>query len=110
MSAMLREAGLLKELAEAKERIRQLEADNTAAVVELACKLRKIKRLEAERGQKHCRTITGGRWHHGNGILCMGTLRIAREDFDTNPVEEVKVRIFDEVCAVMNSAPVQEKV
>lgn len=56
------------------------------------------------------RSITGGRWHHGSGTLCMGSLRIAREDFDTDPTQEVKTKIFDELCAVMNSAPTKEVV
>jgi hypothetical protein len=46
-----------------------------------------------------------GRWHHGNGVLCAGTLRIAREDFDTNPADKVKKDIFDWTCATLNTTP-----
>jgi hypothetical protein len=45
-----------------------------------------------------------GHWHHGNGTLCCGTLRIAREDFDTNPNPEFKKEIFDWICTTLNKA------
>ncbi len=49
------------------------------------------------------REYTTGRWHHGNGFLCMGTLRIARADLDTNPSAEVQSAFFDEICATLNA-------
>lgn len=46
-----------------------------------------------------------GHWHHGNGVLCAGTLRIAREDFDSNPADKVKKDIFDWMCSALNTSP-----
>lgn len=43
-------------------------------------------------------------WHHGNGILVCGGVRIAREDFDTDPRSEYKKQIFDWMCDVLNKA------
>lgn len=45
-----------------------------------------------------------GRWHHGNGNLCCGTMRYFRADFDTNPAPDVREGIFDWVCTTMNAA------
>jgi hypothetical protein len=45
-----------------------------------------------------------GRWHHGNGALACGTLRVARADFDTNPSETVQAEVFDWICEVLNNA------
>lgn len=42
------------------------------------------------------------KWHHGGGFLCRGTIRVAREDFDTDPSDEFKKQIFDEICAALN--------
>lgn len=42
-------------------------------------------------------------WHHGNGVLCCGTLRIATADFDTNPSEEFREEMFDWIVAKLNS-------
>lgn len=47
----------------------------------------------------------GLRFHHGNGFLCMGTMRIARADFDTSPSAEYQAGVFEEICAVMNAHP-----
>lgn len=43
-----------------------------------------------------------GHWHHGNGVLVSGGIRIAREDFDTNPPEPFKKEVFDWICKVLN--------
>jgi hypothetical protein len=45
-----------------------------------------------------------GRWHHGNGNLCCGSMRYFRADFDTNPAPDVREGIFDWVCTTMNAA------
>lgn len=45
-----------------------------------------------------------GCWRHGNGAICCGTLRIAREDFDTQPSRECKDEILDWVCSTLNAA------
>lgn len=50
------------------------------------------------------REYTGGmRFHHGNGVLCMGTSRIAVADFDSQPIEAFRNGVFDEICATMNA-------
>ena len=46
-----------------------------------------------------------GNWRHANGLLICGTLRIAKADFDTDPSDEFKAEIFDQICEAMN-APV----
>lgn len=43
-------------------------------------------------------------WHHGSGYLCCGTVRIAREDFDTNPSGEFKTEMFDWIVKTLNAA------
>lgn len=48
--------------------------------------------------------VLAGRWHHGNGILCSGSLRIAHADFDTNPPLEMQDRVFDDICKAMNAS------
>lgn len=45
-----------------------------------------------------------GEWHHGDGVLCSGSLRIARADFDTNPADAFKREVFDWMCATLNAA------
>lgn len=45
-----------------------------------------------------------GHWHHGNGILVSGGVRIARADFDTNPSDEFAKPIFDWICQTLNKA------
>ena len=42
------------------------------------------------------------RWHHGNGVLVCGTVRIATADFDTNPPQEFQTRMFDWICQTLN--------
>lgn len=44
-----------------------------------------------------------GRWHHGHGILCCGTLRIMRADFDTNPSTAFQGTLFNQVCGTLNA-------
>lgn len=43
-----------------------------------------------------------GRFHHGEGFLCSGSIRVMRADFDTNPSAEFQQQFFDWVCEVMN--------
>jgi hypothetical protein len=38
------------------------------------------------------------KYRHNNNIICCGTLRIARADFDTDPCEEIKKEHFDNLC------------
>lgn len=64
-----------------------------------------IRQSLAQGGEAVAREYTDGRWHHGSGYLCMGTLRVARADFDTNPSAEVQAAFFDEMCAVLNAHP-----
>lgn len=45
-----------------------------------------------------------GNWHHGEGILVSGTIRIARWDCDTNPPTAFRDKALDWVCATLNSA------
>jgi hypothetical protein len=45
-----------------------------------------------------------GHWRHSHGLIFCGTLRIAREDFDTNPHPDFRDKVFDEICAAMNRA------
>lgn len=44
-----------------------------------------------------------GRWHHGNGVLVCGGVRIAREDFDTQPCDSVKTELLDWMCETLNA-------
>lgn len=50
-----------------------------------------------------------GRWHHGNGVLVCGTIRIATEDIDTLPCEEVKEALFDWMCKTLNEGSAQAR-
>jgi hypothetical protein len=45
-----------------------------------------------------------GRWHHGNGVLVSGSIRIAHADFDTNPPDEFRDEVLDWMCATLNAA------
>jgi hypothetical protein len=44
-----------------------------------------------------------GKWHHGNGVLVCGSVRVAVADFDSNPSDEVKKEIFDWICKSLNN-------
>jgi hypothetical protein len=48
--------------------------------------------------------LGNNRWHHGNGVLVCGTIRIASADFDTNPSEEFKNEMFTWICETLNKA------
>lgn len=50
-----------------------------------------------------------GRWHHGNGALVCGTIRIAAADFDTNPSKEFQDEMFSWMCEVLNKAVEEAK-
>lgn len=43
-----------------------------------------------------------GHWHHGNGVLVSGSIRIARADFDTNPPQTFQNEMFDWICKTLN--------
>jgi hypothetical protein len=45
-----------------------------------------------------------GDWHHGQGNIVSGTVRIAHEDFDTNPADEFRTEFWNWVCGTMNVA------
>lgn len=54
-----------------------------------------------------------GRWHHGNGFICCGGFRIAREDWEAGVCSAPGMRdqVFDWVCATLNyTAPPAERV
>lgn len=44
-----------------------------------------------------------GRWHHGNGVLVCGTIRVAVESFDTQPTQELRDQMFDWICETLNA-------
>lgn len=46
--------------------------------------------------------LSGG-WRHNNRIICNGTLRIARADFDTNPSEEFQKSLLDWMVERLNT-------
>lgn len=43
-----------------------------------------------------------GEWRHGNGYLICGTLRIAVQNFDSDPSETMKKEVFDWICQTLN--------
>jgi hypothetical protein len=45
-----------------------------------------------------------GRWHHGDGHLVSGTIRIAKWDCDTNPPVEFRDDVLEWVCDTLNDA------
>ncbi|OJA71088.1 hypothetical protein BGV72_31545 [Burkholderia ubonensis] len=45
-----------------------------------------------------------GRWHHGNGVLVCGSIRVAVESFDTQPSQEFMGQMFDWICETLNAA------
>jgi hypothetical protein len=49
-------------------------------------------------------TPLSGHWHHGNGHLACGTLRIARWDCDTNPPEAFREELLGWMCEALNAA------
>lgn len=42
-----------------------------------------------EQGEAVAREYTDGRWHHGNGYLCMGTLRVARAELAARAMQGI---------------------
>lgn len=42
-------------------------------------------------------------WHHGSGVLCCGTLRIAVIDIDTQPSKEFTDELLEWVCETLNA-------
>ena len=45
-----------------------------------------------------------GRWRYNQGYMCCGTIRVFRQDIDTNPSEEMKAEIFGWMAEVLNAA------
>jgi hypothetical protein len=45
-----------------------------------------------------------GRWHHGQGHLVSGSIRISRWDCDTNPPVEFRDKLLDWMCDTLNAA------
>jgi hypothetical protein len=43
-----------------------------------------------------------GEWRHSHGVISCGTLRIAIEDFDTDPCEQFKTEVLDWMCQRLN--------
>lgn len=48
------------------------------------------------------RPVPPKHFRHNNGFICSGTLRIAREDFDTAPTDAVKKEYLDALCDTGN--------
>lgn len=48
-------------------------------------------------------TPLNGEWRYNNGFLCCGGLRIAKEDFDTDPNKQFKNNLFKWICDTLNS-------
>jgi hypothetical protein len=59
------------------------------------------KRIESPLGTNN--------WHHGNGVLVCGGVRIARADFDTNPSREFQENMFDWICQTLNDGHEKQK-
>lgn len=45
-----------------------------------------------------------GRWHHGNGMLVCGTIRVATMNFDTDPSPEFRDEVFEWITDTLNKA------
>jgi hypothetical protein len=66
---------------------------------DLQCKLHEAVFLNEEVEQP---PLTG-HWHHGNGVIVSGGTRIAKEDFDCQPVDPVfRDELFDWICKTLN--------
>jgi hypothetical protein len=53
-----------------------------------------------------------GRWHHGNGFLCCGTFRVAREDWEAGvcAAPGMRQKVLDWMCERLNApAPAAQK-
>lgn len=44
-----------------------------------------------------------GNWHHGNGEICNGSLRVATASIDTNPTDSVRDEILEWMCNTLNA-------
>lgn len=60
---------------------------------------------EASAEEEQTTPLLTGQWYHGNGVICCGTRRIARADFDTNPSWEFKNKVLGWLCETMNAIP-----
>jgi len=45
-----------------------------------------------------------GRWHHGEGVLVSGTIRIAQWNCDTNPPQTFRDKVLGWMCETLNYA------
>jgi hypothetical protein len=43
-----------------------------------------------------------GKWRYNNGVLCCGTLRVMRDDWDTAPADEFRAEVMGWACRVLN--------
>lgn len=52
-----------------------------------------------------------GQWRYSNGVLCCGTLRVMRDDWDTNPAPEFRAQVMEWACRTLNAGavPVADK-
>lgn len=87
---------LFDSIALVEQRIRDVERERD----EFKTKLNTITSLDP--------TLTG-HWHHGDGVLICGTVRVAREDFDSAPPRTFKKEFWDWVCNTMNAAQALRK-
>lgn len=53
--------------------------------------------------------VLESRWRHADGMLFCGTLRIAKADFDTDPSEDFKTTVFDQIVAALNAEALELK-
>ncbi len=60
--------------------------------------------LPAEKGPVIAKPPLTGRWHHGQGYLVSGTIRISRWDCDTNPPVEFRDQLLEWMCETLNGA------
>lgn len=82
---------------------REIEADHGGAL------LRSLNKTIAQPVQPAVSVVASepplsGRWHHGQGCLVSGTIRIAKWDCDTSPPVEFREDMLDWVCEALNAA------
>ena len=91
----------------------EIQRNESSPNADLTGKASRRKRLQMSKevkpasgctGPSSCSAPLAGNWRHGAGVLCCGTLRIAAEDFDTDPSPEFRRKIMDWICATLNAA------
>lgn len=87
----------------------QTQEQLQAKIAELETQLQSARVL-ADKAQSLIDAVTPlyeaglySRFHHGNGFMCAGTLRVLRADFDTQPRQEFQDAFFNQVCGSMNA-------